>query len=90
MKRAVLRRKLRGRKQLTYMYLKLNRKGHTMKDSNDNATLDWIDEVELTANERKFLEDGEILMPTYATPNPALNAALNTILSRTVTNLLNK
>tara|TARA_R110000803_G_scaffold25981_1_gene61900 strand:+ start:452 stop:637 length:186 start_codon:yes stop_codon:yes gene_type:complete len=61
-----------------------------MKDSNDNATLDWIDEVELTANERKFLEDGEILMPTYATPNPALNAALNTILSRTVTNLLNK
>jgi hypothetical protein len=32
-----------------------------MKDSNDAQTIDWVDEVKLTENERKFLENREDL-----------------------------
>ena len=55
-----------------------------MKDSNDNATLDWVDFV----GEPEVIEDGELLMPTYATPNPALNAALVQIVNVTLQDLL--
>ena len=55
-----------------------------MKDSNDNATLDWVDFV----GEPEVIEDGELLMPTYATPNPALNTALTKIVNVTLQDLL--
>jgi hypothetical protein len=59
-----------------------------MKDINDiDKTVDWIDaamEEDLTDNERKFLEEGDC-----TTPNPALDAALSTILNRTITHILN-
>ena len=49
-----------------------------MKDSNDNATLDWVD----------LIEDGEVLMPTYITENAALDKALNRIVNITLQDLL--
>ena len=75
MKRAVLRRKHRVRKKLTYMYLKLNR-STKMKDSNDAQTIDWVD----AAN-----ADTLVIAPPV---NPALYAALNTIINRTINDLL--
>ena len=64
-----------------------------MKDSNDNATLDWVDEVELTENERKFLESREYL-DTCAnlltlTRNLPHSVALNNLIDRTLTDILN-
>jgi hypothetical protein len=55
-----------------------------MKDTNDTNTLDWVDFV----GEPEVIEDGELLMPTYATPNPALNAALVQIVNVTLQDLL--
>jgi hypothetical protein len=55
-----------------------------MKDTNDTNTLDWVDFV----GEPEVIEDGELLMPTYATPNPALNAALANIVNITLQDLL--
>lgn len=54
-----------------------------MKDTNDNATLDWVDfvgEPEIT--------NGELLMPTFTPENPALNTALSTIVNITLQDLL--
>tara|TARA_Y100000385_G_scaffold185509_1_gene191595 strand:+ start:1137 stop:1349 length:213 start_codon:yes stop_codon:yes gene_type:complete len=64
-----------------------------MKDSNDNATLDWVDEVELTENELKFLESREDL-DTCAnlltlTRNLPHSVALNNLIDRTLTDILN-
>ena len=85
MKQATLSRKLRERQKITYKHLKLNRKEDKMKDINDiDKTIDWIDEEELTENEQKFLEEGDC-----TAPNPALDAALSTILNRTITHILN-
>jgi len=47
-----------------------------MKDSNDNATLDWVDEANA---------DTLVIAPPV---NPALYAALNTIINRTINDLL--
>ena len=55
-----------------------------MKDSNDNATLDWVDFV----GEPEVIEDGELIMPTYAPENPALNTALTKIVNVTLQDLL--
>ena len=55
-----------------------------MKDTNDTNTLDCVDFV----GEPEVIEDGELLMPTYATPNPALNAALVQIVNVTLQDLL--
>jgi len=55
-----------------------------MKDTNDTNTLDWVDFV----GEPELVTDGELLMPTYATPNPALNAALVQIVNVTLQDLL--
>jgi hypothetical protein len=92
-KRAVLRRKHRARKKLTYMYLKLNR-STKMKDSNDAQTIDWVDEVELTENERKFLENREARdtcanLFTLARNLPH-SVALNNLIDRTINDLLTK
>jgi hypothetical protein len=46
-----------------------------MKDSNDNATLDWVDEVELTENERKFLENCECSRHLRELVNPSQKPA---------------
>ena len=64
-----------------------------MKDSNDNATLDWVDEVELTENELKFLESREDL-DTCAnlltlTRNLPHSVALNNLIDRTLNDILN-
>lgn len=48
-----------------------------MKDSNDAQTIDWVDE----ANAETLL----IAPPV----NPALHAALSTIIDRTITDILN-
>ena len=55
-----------------------------MKDSNDNATLDWVDFV----GEPEVIEDGELIMPTYITENAALDKALNRIVNITLQDLL--
>lgn len=64
-----------------------------MKDTNDTNTLDWVDFV----GEPEVIEDGELLMPTYATPNPtgfyitenaALDKALANIVNITLQDLL--
>ena len=55
-----------------------------MKDSNDAQTIDWVDFV----GEPEVIEDGELIMPTYATPNPALDKALNRIINVTLQDLL--
>jgi hypothetical protein len=64
-----------------------------MKDSNDNATLDWVDFV----GEPELVTDGELLMPTYTPENPtgfyitenaALDKALNRIVNITLQDLL--
>lgn len=55
-----------------------------MKDTNDTNTLDWVDFV----GEPEVIEDGELLIPTFATPNPALNAALVQIVNVTLQDLL--
>ena len=55
-----------------------------MKDTNDTNTLDWVDFV----GEPELVTDGGLLMPTYATPNPALNAALVQIVNVTLQDLL--
>jgi len=65
-----------------------------MKDSNDNATLDWVDEVELTENERKFLENCEA-RDTCANlfalaRNLPHSVALNNLIDRTINDLLTK
>lgn len=64
-----------------------------MKDLNDNnRTIDWVDEVELTENERKFLENREAL-DTCAdlftlTRNLPHSVALNNLIDRTINDLL--
>jgi hypothetical protein len=55
-----------------------------MKDSNDNATLDWVDFV----GEPELVTDGELLMPTYTPENAALDKALNRIVNITLQDLL--
>ena len=63
-----------------------------MKDTNDTSTLDWVDFV----GEPELVTDGELLMPTYATPdlgfhiteNAALDKALNRIVNVTLQDLL--
>ena len=50
-----------------------------MKDSNDNATLDWVDEVGGVE---------ELIMPPYITENAALDKALNRIVNITLQDLL--
>ena len=65
-----------------------------MKDSNDNATMDWVDEVKLTENERKFLENREDLdlcadLFTLARNLPH-SVALNNLIDRTINDLLTK
>lgn len=55
-----------------------------MKDSNDNATLDWVDFV----GEPEVIEDGELIMPTYTPENAALDKALNRIVNITLQDLL--
>jgi hypothetical protein len=57
-----------------------------MKDSNDNATLDWVDFV----GEPELVTDGELLMPTYTPENPALNTALTKIVNVTLQDLLSE
>ena len=69
-------------------------RGTSMKDSNDNATLDWVDEVELTENERKFLENREARdtcanLFTLARNLPH-SVALNNLIDRTINDLLTK
>ncbi len=60
-----------------------------MKDLNDNATLDWVDEVELTENERKFLEDGMYRHALFdAMENLPHSVALNNLIDRTINDLL--
>jgi len=87
MKQATLSRKLRERQKITYKHLKLNRKEDKMKDINDiDKTIDWIDEEELTENERKFLEEGDC-----TTPKVRLDAAFwRIILNRTTNDLITK
>ena len=82
MKRAVLRRKHRVRKKLTYMYLKLNR-STKMKDSNDAQTIDWVDEVEVVSKEVATPDLG-----FHITENAALDKALNRIVNITLQDLL--
>jgi hypothetical protein len=81
-KRAVLRRKHRVRKKLTYMYLKLNR-STKMKDSNDAQTIDWVDEVEVVSKEVATPDLG-----FHITENAALDKALNRIVNITLQDLL--
>ena len=63
-----------------------------MKDSNDNATLDWVDEVELTENEQKFLDNREardICADLFTlTRNLPHSVALNNLIDRTINDLL--
>ena len=61
-----------------------------MKDSNDNATLDWVDEVELTENEQKFL-DNRVALDICAdlfTLTKEQRVALNNLIDRTINDLL--
>ena len=65
-----------------------------MKDSNDAQTIDWVDEVELTENERKFLENREARdtcadLLTLARNLPH-SVALNNLIDRTINDLLTK
>ena len=61
-----------------------------MKDSNDTATLDWIDEVELTDSERKFFEDGMYIHALFdAVENLPHSVALNNLMDRTINDILN-
>jgi hypothetical protein len=94
MKHATLSRKLRERQKITYKHLKLNRKEDKMKDINDiDKTIDWIDEEELTENERKFLENREALAvcaDLFTLPrNLPHSVALNNLIDRTITHILN-
>jgi hypothetical protein len=64
-----------------------------MKDSNDAQTIDWVDEVELTENERKFLENREDLdlcadLFTLARNLPH-SVALNNLINRTINDIIN-
>ena len=62
-----------------------------MKDFNDNATLDWVDEVELTDNERKFLEDGMYRHALFdAMENLPHSVALNNLIDQTINAMLTK
>jgi hypothetical protein len=62
-----------------------------MKDSNDAQTIDWVDEVELTENERKFLEDGMYRHALFdAMENLPHSVALNNLIDRTINDLLTK
>lgn len=63
-----------------------------MKDLNDNnRTIDWVDEVELTENERKFLEDGMYRHALFdAMENLPHSVALNNLIDRTINDLLTK
>jgi hypothetical protein len=54
-----------------------------MKDSNDNATLDWVDEVEVVSKEVATPDLG-----FHITENPALNTALTKIVNVTLQDLL--
>jgi hypothetical protein len=54
-----------------------------MKDSNDNATLDWVDEVEVVSKEVATPDMG-----FYITENAALDKALNRIVNITLQDLL--
>ena len=63
-----------------------------MKDSNDAQTIDWVDEVKLTENERKFLENLQdpdaCAWLISAWGNMSHSVALNTIINRTINDLL--
>lgn len=63
-----------------------------MKDSNDAQTIDWVDEVELTENEQKFLDNREardICADLFAlTRNLPHSVALNNLIDRTINDLL--
>ena len=61
-----------------------------MKDSNDNATLDWVDEVELTENEQKFLDNRVALdmCVDLFTLTKEQRVALNNLTNRTINDLL--
>jgi hypothetical protein len=63
-----------------------------MKDLNDNnRTIDWVDEVELTENERKFLADGMYRHALFdAMENLPHSVALNNLIDRTINDLLTK
>ncbi len=54
-----------------------------MKDSNDNATLDWVDEVEVVSKEVATPDLG-----FHITENAALDKALNRIVNITLQDLL--
>ncbi len=54
-----------------------------MKDSNDNATLDWVDEVEVVSKEVAKPDLG-----FHITENAALDKALNRIVNITLQDLL--
>jgi len=54
-----------------------------MKDANDNATLDWVDEVEVVSKEVATPDMG-----FYITENAALDKALNRIVNITLQDLL--
>ena len=54
-----------------------------MKDSNDNATLDWVDEVEVVSKEVATPDLG-----FHITENVALDKALNRIVNITLQDLL--
>jgi hypothetical protein len=61
-----------------------------MKDINDAQTIDWVDSVELTDNERKFLEDGMYRHALFdAMENLPHSVALNNLTDRTITDILN-
>jgi hypothetical protein len=65
-----------------------------MKDNDDAQTIDWVDDVELTENERKFLENREDLdlcadLFTLARNLPH-SVALNNLIDRTINDLLTK
>ncbi len=54
-----------------------------MKDSNDNATLDWVDEVEVVSKEVATPDLG-----FHITENAALDKELNRIVNITLQDLL--
>lgn len=64
-----------------------------MKDINDAQTIDWVDEVELTDNERKFLENLQdpdaCAWLISAWSNMSHSVALNNLTDRTITDILN-
>ena len=64
-----------------------------MKDSNDAQTIDWVDEVKLTENERKFLENLQdpdaCAWLISAWGNMSHSVALNNLIDRTINDIIN-